>query len=41
MIVEYNGAGLEGKKNPSASTVVSGAQRAAKDAVAAVGSANR
>jgi hypothetical protein len=40
VIVEYNGAGLEDKKNPSASTVVAGAQRAAKDAVAAVAAAN-
>ncbi|WP_329135181.1 DUF3558 domain-containing protein [Streptomyces sp. NBC_01476] len=40
VIVEYNGAGLVGKKNPSASTVNSGAQRAAKDAVASVSSAN-
>lgn len=38
VIVEYNGAGLEDKKNPSASTVDSGALRAAKDAVAAVAS---
>lgn len=41
VIVEFNGAGLEGKKNPSATTVVAGAQRAAKDAVAAVAAANR
>jgi hypothetical protein len=40
VIVEYNGAGLEGKKNPSAATVVSGAERAAKDAVLAVVGAN-
>ncbi|SEO15437.1 hypothetical protein [Actinacidiphila rubida] len=40
LTVEYNGAGLEGKKNPTASTVVSGADRAAKDAVAAVAAAN-
>ncbi len=40
VIVEYNGAGLEGKKNPSASDVDNGAQRAAKDAVAAVAAAN-
>ncbi|MFI1096329.1 DUF3558 family protein [Streptomyces sp. NPDC020917] len=40
VIVEYNGAGLEDKKNPSASTVASGAQRAAKDVVAAVAAAN-
>jgi hypothetical protein len=38
VIVEYDGAGLAGKKNPSASTVDSGALRAAKDAVAAVAS---
>ncbi|WP_031524007.1 hypothetical protein [Streptomyces sp. NRRL F-5123] len=40
VIVEYNGAGLEGKKNPSASTVDAGALRAAKEAVAAVAAAN-
>jgi hypothetical protein len=40
VIVEFDGAGLEGKKNPSAQTVTSGAQRAAKDAVAAVVAAN-
>lgn len=40
LIVEFNGAGLEGKKNPSAQAVQSGAQRAAKDAVAAVTAAN-
>lgn len=40
VIVEYNGAGLVGKKNPSAATVDAGAQRAAKDAVAAVAAAN-
>jgi hypothetical protein len=40
VLVEYNGAGLEGKKNPSASTVLSGAERAAKDALAAVAAAN-
>jgi hypothetical protein len=40
LIVEFNGAGLEGKKNPSAQTVQSGAQRAAKDVVAAVAAAN-
>jgi hypothetical protein len=40
VLVEYNGAGLEGKKNPSAATVSSGAQRAAKDALAAVAAAN-
>jgi hypothetical protein len=39
-IVEYNGAGLIDKKNPSAQTVVSGAERAAKDAAAAVAAAN-
>jgi hypothetical protein len=38
--VEYDGAGLVGKKNPSAATVVSGAERAAKDAVAALAAAN-
>lgn len=40
VIVEFDGAGLEGKKNPSASTVDGGALRAAKDAVAAVTAAN-
>ncbi|MFI0940143.1 DUF3558 domain-containing protein [Streptomyces sp. NPDC021020] len=40
VIVEYNGAGLEGKKNPSAATVDAGALRAAKEAVAAVAAAN-
>ncbi|MGW5355660.1 DUF3558 domain-containing protein [Streptomyces sp. NPDC004031] len=40
VIVEYNGAGLEGKKNPSASTVNANALRAAKEAVAAVAAAN-
>lgn len=40
LIVEFNGAGLEGKKNPTAQTVQSGAQRAAKDALAAVAAAN-
>jgi hypothetical protein len=40
MIVEYDGAGLVGKKNPSAGTVASGAERAAKDAAAAVAAAN-
>lgn len=40
VIVEYNGAGLAGKKNPSATTVITGAQRAAKDVVQAVVGAN-
>lgn len=40
VIVELDGAGLEGKKNPSSQTVRSGAQRAAKDVVAAVAAAN-
>jgi hypothetical protein len=40
VIVEYDGAGLEGKKNPSAATVDGGALRAAKEAVAAVAAAN-
>lgn len=40
VLVEYDGAGLEGKKNPSRSVVQSGAQRAAKDALAAVAAAN-
>ncbi|NJP48199.1 DUF3558 domain-containing protein [Actinacidiphila epipremni] len=40
VIVEYNGAGLEGKKNPTAADVDSGALRAAKDAVAAIAAAN-
>jgi hypothetical protein len=40
LIIDFNGAGLEGKKNPSAKTVDGDAQRAAKDAVASVTSAN-
>jgi hypothetical protein len=40
VIVEYNGAGLVGKANPSAATVANGAERAAKDALAAVAAAN-
>lgn len=40
VIVEYNGAGLEGKKNPTASAVRSGAERAAKEVVAAIAGAN-
>lgn len=40
VIVDYQGAGLEGKKNPSASTVQGDAQRAAKDVVASVTGAN-
>jgi hypothetical protein len=40
VIVEYNGAGLAGKKNPSATTVRAGAERAAKDVVLAVAGAN-
>jgi hypothetical protein len=40
VIVEYNGAGLEGKKNPTASDVRTGAERAVKDAIAAVVGAN-
>jgi hypothetical protein len=40
LIVEFVGAGLAGKKNPSATTVNGGALRAAKDAVAAVAAAN-
>jgi Protein of unknown function (DUF3558) len=40
LIVEFDGAGLVGKKNPSATTVTNGARRAAKDAVAAVAAAN-
>ncbi|WP_328467738.1 DUF3558 domain-containing protein [Streptomyces sp. NBC_00448] len=40
LIVEYDGAGLEGKKNPSAKTVNSDAQRAAKDVVASIAAAN-
>lgn len=40
VIVEYNGAGLEGKKNPTAATVRDGAARVAKDVVAAVSGAN-
>ena len=38
--IAFNGAGLEGKKNPTATTVRDGAQRAAKDVVAAVVGAN-
>jgi hypothetical protein len=40
LIIEFNGAGLEGKKNPSATTVNSDAQRAAKDVVTAIAAAN-
>jgi hypothetical protein len=40
VLVEFNGAGLEGKKNPTSTTVANGALRAAKDAVAAVAAAN-
>lgn len=40
VIVEYDGAGLEGKKNPSAATVDAGALRAAKEVVTAVAAAN-
>ncbi|WP_335978476.1 DUF3558 domain-containing protein [Streptomyces sp. CA2R106] len=40
VLVEYDGAGLEGKKNPSAKSVDSDAKRAAKDVVAAVAAAN-
>src|SRR5882757_6001880 len=40
LIVEYNGAGLEGKKDPTATTVNSDAQRAAKDVVAALAAAS-
>jgi hypothetical protein len=40
LIVEFDGAGLENKKNPGAYAVTSGAQRAAKDAVASVAAAN-
>ncbi|MFC4033123.1 DUF3558 domain-containing protein [Streptomyces polygonati] len=40
LIVEFDGAGFEGKKNPTASVMASGALRAAKDAVASVGAAN-
>jgi len=40
VIVDYQGAGMEGKKNPSARTVQSAAQRAAKDVVASVTGAN-
>ncbi|WUH91615.1 DUF3558 domain-containing protein [Streptomyces sp. NBC_00433] len=40
VIVEYNGAGLVGKKNPTASVVRTGAERAAKDVVTAIVGAN-
>jgi hypothetical protein len=40
VIVDYNGAGLEGKKNPSSTSVRGDAERAAKDAVASVTAAN-
>ncbi|WNI17147.1 DUF3558 family protein [Actinacidiphila sp. ITFR-21] len=40
LIVELDGAGLVGKKNPTARTVDGGAQRAARDAVASVLAAN-
>ena len=40
VIVEYEGAGLAGKKNPDAKTVTSGAQRVARDALTAVAAAN-
>jgi len=40
LIVEYNGAGLEGKKDPTATTVNGDAQRAAKDVVAALAAAS-
>jgi hypothetical protein len=40
LIVELDGAGLEGKKNPTATTVNSNAQRAAGDVVAAITAAN-
>lgn len=39
-IVEYDGAGLVGKENPGVASMVSGAERAAKDAVAALAAAN-
>ena len=41
VLVEYSGAGLVGKKNPSAQTIISGAQHAAENAVAAVAAANK
>jgi hypothetical protein len=40
VIVEYDGAGLIDKKNPTATVVNSGALRAAKDAVASIAAAN-
>ena len=40
VLVEFDGAGLVGKKNPSAQTMQSGAQRVIKEAVAAVAAAN-
>jgi hypothetical protein len=41
VLVEYSGAGLVGKKNPSAQTIITGAQHAAENAVAAVAAANK
>jgi hypothetical protein len=38
--IDYNGAGLAGEKTPDAGTLVKAAQKAAKEAVAAVASAN-
>lgn len=40
LIIELDGAGLEGKKNPTATTVNSDTQRAAKDVVSAIAAAN-
>ncbi|MEV0096448.1 DUF3558 domain-containing protein [Streptomyces sp. NPDC050738] len=40
-IVDYNGAGYEGAKSPSVDDVTKGAQTAAKEAVAAVATANK
>jgi hypothetical protein len=39
VLVEYNGAGLEGRKSPTPAAVRSGAQQAAKDALAALAAA--
>ncbi|GAA1357490.1 DUF3558 domain-containing protein [Streptomyces beijiangensis] len=41
LTVDYNGAGYEGAKSPSVADVTKGAQTAAKEAVAAVATANK
>ncbi|MDX6355497.1 MAG: hypothetical protein QOF98_2400 [Streptomyces sp.] len=40
LIIELDGAGLEGKKNPTATTVNNNTQRAAEDVVSAITAAN-